>query len=111
MVSGARKAPTLVPELRTSVPKERFFFGTYSAVALMAAGMLPASPMASTRRDAMKPATDNSSPMPSATSTIPTGTAKACIRTPRSHTATAIAKARLVPMASTNRPASNIEIA
>ena len=45
-VSGARIAPTLAPELKMPVANARSFFGKYSAVALIAAGKLPASPMA-----------------------------------------------------------------
>ena len=46
-VSGASIAPTLVPELKMPVAKDLSFLGKYSAVALIAAGKLPASPKAS----------------------------------------------------------------
>ena len=46
MVRGASKAPIVAPELKILVEKARSFFGKYSAVAFMAAGKLPASPIA-----------------------------------------------------------------
>src|SRR5688572_32742456 len=54
-VKGARIAPTLAPELKIPVANERSFLGKYSAVALMAAGKLPASPIANTAREIIKP--------------------------------------------------------
>src|SRR5262245_57846985 len=56
--NGASIAPTLVPELNIPVAKDLSFFGKYSAVALIAAGKLPASPMASTALPNIKPNTD-----------------------------------------------------
>ena len=47
-VSGARMAPTLVPELKIPVAKDLSFLGKYSDVALIAAGKFPASPKAKT---------------------------------------------------------------
>ena len=46
MVAGAARAPTEAPLLKMDVEKARSFFGKYSAVTLMAAGKLPASPSA-----------------------------------------------------------------
>ena len=46
IVAGAASAPTDAPLLKIEVEKARSFFGKYSAVALMAAGKLPASPTA-----------------------------------------------------------------
>ena len=46
MHSGAASAPTEAPALKMEVAKARSFFGKYSAVTLMAAGKLPASPSA-----------------------------------------------------------------
>src|SRR5258705_3951363 len=57
-VSGARTAPTLAPELKIPVANDLSFFGKYSAVALIAAGKLPASPKANIARENIKPATD-----------------------------------------------------
>ena len=50
MLTGAARAPTEAPALKMEVAKARSFFGKYSAVTLMAAGKLPASPMARTAR-------------------------------------------------------------
>ena len=50
IVAGAAKAPTEAPLLKMAVEKARSFFGKYSAVTLMAAGKLPASPTARIRR-------------------------------------------------------------
>src|SRR5690242_19098673 len=57
-VSGASIAPTLEPELKIPVANERSFFGKYSAVAFMAAGKFPDSPIAKTALDAIKPNTE-----------------------------------------------------
>ena len=46
MVAGAANAPTEAPLLNIEVEKARSFLGKYSAVTLMAAGKLPASPSA-----------------------------------------------------------------
>ena len=46
IVAGAARAPTEAPLLNIDVEKARSFFGKYSAVTLMAAGKLPASPTA-----------------------------------------------------------------
>ena len=54
MVSGATSAPIDAPALKMEVAKARSFLGKYSAVTLMAAGKLPASPKASTHRAARK---------------------------------------------------------
>ena len=58
IVSGAASAPTEEPELKIEVAKARSFLGKYSAVTLIAAGKLPASPSASTARHARKSHTD-----------------------------------------------------
>ena len=55
---GAKIAPTLAPELNIPVANERSCLGKYSAVALMAAGKLPASPMAKIIRANIKPSTE-----------------------------------------------------
>ena len=52
MVAGAANAPTEAPLLNIEVEKARSFLGKYSAVTLMAAGKLPASPTANTNRKA-----------------------------------------------------------
>ena len=52
MVKGAMSAPTDAPALNMAVAKARSFLGKYSAVTLIAAGKLPASPSASTQRHA-----------------------------------------------------------
>ena len=56
--SGVRTAPTLVPELKIPVASARSFFGNHSAVTLIAAGKLPASPNPSKSRAKINPATD-----------------------------------------------------
>ena len=56
--SGAASAPTDEPELNIDVANARSFFGKYSAVTLIAAGKLPASPSASTARQARNSHTD-----------------------------------------------------
>ena len=55
---GAAKAPTDEPALKIDVAKARSFFGKYSAVTLIAAGKLPASPIARTLRQARNSQTD-----------------------------------------------------
>jgi hypothetical protein len=47
-------APTLEPALKMPVAVARSFLGNHSAVVLIAAGKLPASPMPSANRAAMK---------------------------------------------------------
>ena len=115
-VIGARMAPILAPELKMPVAKERSFFGKYSAVALMAAGKLPASPSASTARPNMKPATETgTAAMPTAASillnVLPIATEYACRIAPTDHTTIASTKALRVPILSITRPANSIEIA
>ena len=58
MVAGAASAPTEAPLLKIEVEKARSLAGKYSAVALMAAGKLPASPTASIRRQLRKSQTE-----------------------------------------------------
>jgi len=106
----------LAPELKIPVASERSFLGKYSAVALIAIGKLPASPIASTARDSMKPAMDTGiTARPSAPLTAampsPIGTENACMMAPVDQTAIAITYAALVPILSTNRPANSMEIA
>jgi len=69
-VMGAIRAPTCAPELNMLVENARSFLGKNSAVVLMAAGKLPASPRASTNRAKMKRVTltEVTSPM---SSTVP----------------------------------------
>ena len=55
---GVRTAPTLVPELKIPVASARSFLGNHSAVTLIAAGKLPASPNPSRSRAKINPATD-----------------------------------------------------
>ena len=54
IVSGAMSAPMDAPALNIDVANARSFFGKYSAVVLIAAGKLPASPSASTLRATRK---------------------------------------------------------
>ena len=63
IVSGAASAPTEEPALKIDVANARSFFGKYSAVTLMAAGKLPASPSARTARHARKSQTDVVTPI------------------------------------------------
>ena len=46
IVAGAARAPTDAPALKIDVANARSFLGKYSAVVLIAAGKLPASPSA-----------------------------------------------------------------
>ena len=113
---GASTAPMLAPELKMPVANERSRLGKYSAVALIAAGKLPASPIASSARASMKPATDTgTAAMPTAAITVPSaapiGMANACEIAPSDQTVMARMKACLVPRRSTTRPANNIEMA
>ena len=50
IVRGAANAPTVAPALKILVANARSFFGKYSAVALIAPGKLPASPIAKINR-------------------------------------------------------------
>ena len=54
IVSGAANAPTEAPALKSDVAKARSFLGKYSAVTLIAAGKLPASPRARMARHTRK---------------------------------------------------------
>ncbi len=58
IVAGAARAPTEAPALKILVAKARSFFGKYSAVTLMAAGKLPASPRPRIIRHAKNSHTD-----------------------------------------------------
>src|SRR5690606_36054128 len=61
-VNGARIAPTVAPELNIPVAKDLSFFGKYSAVALIAAGKFPASPIPKSAREIVKPTTETDKP-------------------------------------------------
>ena len=54
MLKGAIRAPIEAPALKMEVAYARSFFGKYSAVTLMAAGKLPASPSARMQRATRK---------------------------------------------------------
>ena len=113
---GASTAPIFAPELKIPVANERSLFGKYSAVALIAAGKLPASPIARMARAIMKPATDTgTAAMPTApriaAMPAPIGIENACRIAPSDHTVIARMNACLVPSRSTMRPANSIEIA
>ena len=54
MVTGAKSAPICAPELKMLVANALSFFGKNSAVDLMAAGKLPASPKARINRAKIK---------------------------------------------------------
>ena len=73
-MSGAASAPTEAPELKIDVANARSFFGKYSAVTLMAAGKLPASPSARTARQARKSHTET--PAIAAAAALPASTAR-----------------------------------
>ncbi len=60
MAKGAMSAPIVDPALNMLVAYARSFLGKYSAVAFIAAGKLPASPMASTQRAMMNRVSDTS---------------------------------------------------
>ena len=69
------------------VAKERSFLGKYSAVALIAAGKFPASPMANTALENINPAIETgTAAMPNqpkiALMPVPNGTDKACMIAP-----------------------------
>ena len=57
-VSGARMAPIVVPELNIPTASDLSFLGKYSAVALIAAGKFPHSPIAKNDLAKMKPSTE-----------------------------------------------------
>jgi hypothetical protein len=83
-VSGASIAPTFAPELKIPVANDLSFFGKYSAVALIAAGKLPASPRASIALENIKPITEIENPaIPNQPNTVdivsPIGIANACM--------------------------------
>src|SRR5690606_40293784 len=59
-VSGAKIAPTFAPELNIPVAKDRSFLGKYSAVAFIAAGKFPASPIANIVLENINPMTERS---------------------------------------------------
>ena len=54
IVAGATRAPTEAPALKIDVANARSFLGKYSATALIAAGKLPASPIAKISRANIK---------------------------------------------------------
>ena len=57
IVRGAAKAPTVAPALKILVARALSFLGKYSAVVLIAAGKLPASPIAKMSLAKIKSAT------------------------------------------------------
>src|SRR6202012_1166678 len=87
----------------------------YSAVALIAIGKLPDSPIASTERDTMKPTMDGAAVTPNtpstATAAAPMCTEAACSSAPSDQTVMATTKADLVPILSTTRPANSMDTA
>ncbi len=58
IVTGADNAPTVAPALKILVANALSFLGKYSAVDFIAAGKLPASPNANTKRAKMKSETE-----------------------------------------------------
>src|SRR4029453_4439201 len=94
--SGATTAPMLVPELKRPVANARSFTGNHSATPLIAPGKLPAPPIPSANRAAMKPATDGAYTRPTTASTPaaagPYASASAWAIAARLHTSTAIVK-------------------
>ena len=119
-------APTFAPELKIPVAKARSFFGKYSAVALIAAGKLPASPSASTQRQTTKAVTltieicatrsapcarRNASAFSRPTHRSVTTPHTACSAAPSDQTAIDHAYPFFVPTRSTKRPANSIDTA
>ena len=114
--NGAKMAPTLVPELNIPVANDLSFFGKYSAVALMAAGKLPASPNPKMALENIKPAIEKGTEVipihpNTATILIPSGIAQACKIAANDQMMMAQAYPDLVPNLSTILPANNKLIA
>ena len=122
IVNGAANAPTEEPALNKEVAKARSFFGKYSAVVLMAAGKLPASPNANTARQAKNNHTLTLATAKAAVEPVSSAfkasidsissiiivaqPQPACIHAPSDHTPIAQRKPFLVPIQSTKRPAN-----
>src|SRR5690606_12422400 len=127
MVRGAANAPIVAPALKILVESALSFLGKNSAVALIAAGKLPASPTASTKRAKINKVTltlttrptsltraiaslapanpTNHSPATIPEVAIPQ---QACSTAPTDQIPMAHKKPFLVSNQSTNRPANNI---
>ena len=125
IVNGATKAPIEAPALKIEVAYARSFLGKYSAVTLIAAGKLPASPSANTQRAARKQyilivamvtTTSPVAPINSAALCRPTKCSvtipqKAWRQAPADHTPIAQRNPFLVPIQSMKRPANNMQTA
>ena len=82
MVSGATSAPTDAPELNTDVANARSFFGKNSAVTLIAAGKLPASPNARNPRHTRNSHTETDAIAPATAVPFSTARSAATVSTP-----------------------------
>ena len=115
MESGAARAPTDEPELKIDVANARSFFGKYSAVTLIAAGKLPASPSASTARHARKSHTETVIPnmprKPTAFSAEVPTPHPACRHAPSDQMNIAHKYPFFVPSQSMNLPAKRLQSA
>ena len=128
IVAGAANAPTDAPALKIAVAKARSFFGKYSAVTLIAAGKLPASPSPKIKRQARNNHTLTietvaiSSELASNARRAPTESNSginqvvaiaqpACITAPNDHTMMAIRYPFFVPIQSMNLPANKQKMA
>src|SRR5690606_2177024 len=128
MGKGAARAPTVAPALKILVADPRSFFGKNSAVALIAAGKLPDSPMAriilaktnSVTLTEITAPTSPTVPMSSFAFSKPTNHLPVRIpdvaipqnawrQAPTDHTPIAHKNPRLVSIQSTNLPAINID--
>ncbi len=108
--SGVASAPTFVPELKIPVASARSRLGNHSAVALIAAGKFPASPMPRAKRAAMNPATEAEYVSPTsdriAAAAGPKTVASACAIAARLQTTIAIVNPSRTPSQSMTRPAT-----
>ena len=127
IVAGATKAPMDAPALKIDVANARSFFGKYSAVVLIAAGKLPASPSARTARAARKSHTLTDDMAKAAAEPVLTARIvstlsypfifivaqpqSACAQAPSDHIPIAQRYPFFVPIQSTNLPANSIAIA
>ena len=82
IVSGATSAPTDAPELKTDVANARSFFGKNSAVTLMAAGKLPASPSARNPRHTRNSHTETEATAAATAEPFSTARSAATVSTP-----------------------------
>ncbi len=134
IVRGAANAPIVAPALKIAVASALSFFGKYSAVALIAAGKFPDSPIAKTTREKIINTTltliisptsppifincsiDSRAPanptnqLPVTIPDVPIPQI-ACRHAPIDQRKIAQRKPFLVPSQSTNRPANNMAIA